>query len=316
MPNIRVKNSTTASSAPSSLVAGELAINTVDGKVYVGADDGTPIQIIGTAAQYPAGNVQLTGGSIDNTSIGSTTPGTVSTTNFTLGGRTVNEVQSSLGSSDSALASSNAVNSALSGASATLKNIYSWTSNGTYTKSGSDVKQIRVICVGGGGGGRGYGESGGAGGFSEEWIDATGISSVGVTVGGGGGGGNYYGYSPSGGTSSFGSYLSAGGGSGANNNQNHTGGQGGVGYGGNVNVQGGGGRGHINCHSASYHNPGQGGKSYFGGGQAGSHYTSRSTDNTAWGSGGCGTNWYWNGGGNYDYGHRGRGGIVVVYEYK
>jgi hypothetical protein len=197
-----------------------------------------------------------------------------------------------------------------------LKNIFTYTTNNTYTKSGTDVRQLRVICVGGGGGGRGYGESGGAGGFAELWLDATSITTVTVTIGGGGGGGVYYGYSPSGNTTSFGGFCSASGGNGANNNQDHTGGQGGIGSGGNLNFHGGGGRGHINCHTSSHHNPGHGGNSFFGGSTPGVHYTSRSQDNSAFGAGGTGSNFYNNGANNYDRGFDGQAGVCVVYEYK
>jgi hypothetical protein len=222
----------------------------------------------------------------------------------------------SLGTSNTALATQSAVKSYADTHSASLKNIYTFTGNGTYTKSGTDVRQIRVICVGGGGGGRGYGESGGAGGFAEEWLDATSITTVSITVGDGGGGGVYYGYSPGGNTTSFGSFCSASGGSGANNNQDHTGGQGGLGSGGNLNFHGGGGVGHHNCHTSSHHNPGMGGASFFGGAQPGVHYTSRSEDVGAFGCGGTGSNWYNNGANNYDRGFDGKSGVVIVYEYR
>lgn len=317
MPNIKLKSTNTPGAAPVSLVPGELAINTTDGTLFIGNASGSPIKIVGTAARMPANNVSITGGTMQNTTIG--TGSSLSTSNFQIaGGQAITSVSTSsaLGTSNSVLPTQSAVKSYVEQFASSLKNIYTFTSNGTYTKSGSDVLQIRVICVGGGGGGRGYGESGGAGGFTEEWIDATGITTVTVTIGGGGGGGVYYGYSPSGGTTSFGSYCSASGGSGANNNQNHTGGQGGVGSGGNLNLSGGGGVGHHNCHSSSYHNPGHGGASFFGGGQAGQHYTPRTSTEAAFGAGGTGSNWYNNGANNYDRGHDGRGGVCVVYEYR
>lgn len=192
----------------------------------------------------------------------------------------------------------------------TLKNLYTFTSNGTYNKSGSDVKMLRVICVGAGGGGRGYHESGGAGGYTERVIEATQISSISVTVGGGTGGGYYFGFSGQGGTTSFGSYCSAAGGHGANQNRSHAGGHGGLGYGGNINMYGGGGGGHA----PGYNNQqggesGQGGASFFGGGSQGRHGGHGYSDAMAPGGGAFG------GAGNHN-GGTGGGGICLVYEYR
>ena len=93
-------------------------------------------------------------------------------------------------------------------------------SSGTWSKP-TGCTTIRVQLCGGGGGGAGHQESGGAGGYSEETIDVTGVSSQSVTVGGGGGSVSYYGLGGNGGTTSFGSYLSATGGFGANRNNQH-----------------------------------------------------------------------------------------------
>lgn len=314
MPRIKLKNSTNAGSVPSSLEIGEIAINVADNKTYVGTSSGV-VKIGGSMAPQESSSVSISGGNATGTTIAS---GSLTTTNLQLNsGQTVTGVSNSsgLGSSNTTLATQAAVNDFTNAETGTLKNIYSWTSNGTYTKSGSDVRRIKVICVGAGGGGRGYGESGGAGGMAEEVLDATGISTVSITIGTGGGGGQYFGFSGQGGTTSFGGYCSASGGYGSNQNYQHSGGHGGVGYGGNLNIHGGGGSGHKNCHSASYHNPGHGGQSFFGGSQAGHHYSQRYAQNlTAPGAGGAGHNSYGQGG--WAAGYNGTYGICVVYEYK
>lgn len=196
----------------------------------------------------------------------------------------------------------------------TVKNVYVWESGGTftYTKSGNDVKKLRVICVGGGGGGRGYGESGGAGGYAERMIDAAAISTVTVTVGAGGGGGGYFGYSPAGGTTSFGSYMSASGGFGANNHGAHIGGHGGIGSNANVISYGGGGKGHNNgVNNPSNSAVGRGGAGFFGGSRNSHHSSPRPADHGAPGGGGTGSV-----GGSGGNGSDGRPGCVIVYEMR
>jgi len=215
------------------------------------------------------------------------------------------------GSDSSKLTTGSSIATAKSEHQGTIKRLVSYTTSGnhTYTKSGSDVRMLRVILVGGGGGGRGSQESGGAGGFAERWIDATNITSVSITVGGGSGGGYYFGVSEQGGTTSFGSYLSATGGYGANQNRQHAGGHGGYGSGGVINLYGGGGNGHAR----GYNNQGsglsgQGGASFFGGGTQGRHGSRTFSNAAASGAGGAG------GAGNHNGGN-GREGAVLVYEY-
>ena len=193
-----------------------------------------------------------------------------------------------------------------------VKNVVVFTSNGTYTKSGTDVKSLRIICVGGGGGGRGYGESGGAGGYAERTIGADAIASVAVTVGGSGAGGNYFGNSPAGGTTSFGSYVSASGGFGANNHGSHIGGHGGNGSAGDVNSYGGGGKGHNNgVNNPSNSAVGRGGAGFFGGSRNSHHGSGRPADHGAPGGGGTASV-----GGSGGVGSDGRGGICIVYELR
>lgn len=104
-------------------------------------------------------------------------------------------------------------------------------------------RRVRVRVVGGGGSG-GYpainttnpagGGGGGGGGVSESVIDLTGISTVTITVGYGGTGQNTSASNGRpGGTSSFGSYLSATGGDGGGQ---VSGGEGGTGVGGKINT--------------------------------------------------------------------------------
>ena len=193
-----------------------------------------------------------------------------------------------------------------------VKNVFVYTGNTTYTKTGTDVRRIRVICVGGGGGGRGYGESGGAGGYAERTLDAASITSVSITIGGGGGGGGYFGYSPQGGTTSFGGYVSASGGFGANNHGSHIGGHGGIGSGGDINAYGGGGMGHNNGRNNPTNSAvGRGGSSFYGGSRNSHHSASRPGDHGAPGAGGTGSVGDAGGAGS-----DGRAGICIVYELR
>ena len=192
------------------------------------------------------------------------------------------------------------------------KTISVYESSGTFAwKRPEGCTHIRVQLCGGGGGGSGYCEAGGAGGYSEKFIDCRKISEVQLTVGGGGGHTHYYGNSGDGGSSSFGNHLSATGGYGANRNTQHEGGGGGDGIGGDLNISGGKGSGHGNSFSSWGTNTG--GRSFFGGGNGRRH--SDNGDNTgqqlaAPGTGGTG--------GKTDASHRGsdgRTGIVIVHEY-
>lgn len=131
--------------------------------------------------------------------------------------------------------------------------------SGTYTwTKPAGCRKVKAVVVGAGGGASGHGESGGAGGYAEKWIDVTGVTTVTVTVGGRGGGVQYSAAGGDAGTTSFGSYVSATGGRGANRNHGHSGGFGGHGSGGDINLYGGGGGGHDG-------RGGKGGMSFFGG---------------------------------------------------
>jgi hypothetical protein len=149
-----------------------------------------------------------------------------------------------------------------------INNISVFTSSGSYTKP-AGIKSIKVTVIGGGGGGlltATNPRSGGAGGgASFETIPASSLSaSTTVTVGAGGSG--------TGGTSSFGAFLSATGGSaGAASN---TGVAGGVGVGGVLNLLGS--RGVYDT----------GGVSIYGGGGKISSSGASATNATSYGAGG------------------------------
>ena len=170
-----------------------------------------------------------------------------------------------------------------------------FTSSGTWTKP-SGVKTIRIQLVGSGASGNHSGQGGAAGGYSEDVVDVTSVSTVSVTVGAAATAGNTVGA-----TSSFGAYCSATGGA---KGASARGGKPGLGADGQVNGYGGGG-------GWSGTGSGHGGTSYFGGGDHDSD-TTREYDigNNAYGGGGMGIE-----NGYTQYGIS-RGGLVLVYEYK
>jgi hypothetical protein len=316
MPIIKIKNSTSSGNTPSTLAQGEVAINVADGKGWVGNASGTPVRIVGSIASQEANNVSITGGTVSVGNFGTSTAATATVGTVNVGGTAMSSV--------AATNTSTSTTNPMSGAGmydsgnklkGRLKNVYSYSSSGTYTwiKSGPDVTRVHVLCCGAGGGARAYSESGGAGGFSEGVFDATGMTSVTVTVGGGSGGGSYFGFSGQGGSSSFGGYISASGGYGANQNESHSGGHGGLGYGGSINTYGGMGSSHTNDDQYSPNNAceGQGGASYFGGSMVGDRPDYSLTQVAAPGTGGIAISPSHNGQG----GRTGRDGCVLVYEY-
>lgn len=207
-----------------------------------------------------------------------------------------------------------------------LINVQSFRVSGTWTNPGASMVHVKLI--GGGGGGSGYCESGGSGGYAEGFYNVSGVGSVAVTVGGGGSYAVYYAGAGNGGTSSFGSYLSASGGYGANQNYSHSGGHGGNSFGGaGLSVVGGAGCGHINSvghASASV----LGSSGYFGGGACharnhsnlgGANNAAHGTYMGAPGAGGPGniTDWgnNWTSRG-HSAGENGGAGAVIVYSYR
>jgi hypothetical protein len=182
-----------------------------------------------------------------------------------------------------------------------------FTGNNTWNRP-AGVRYIRVQVQAGAGGGSGHGEGGGAGGYSERFLDVTGISSVSVTIGGEGGGTYYANAGGDGGASSFGPYCSASGGHGANRQNQHSRGVSGVGSGGNLNLHMGGGLSHHAYSAQSCAD------TYFGGGAVsshpqGGHFAHNHQGHSAPGSGGAGAHFHGHRGSN------GRPGIIIVTNY-
>ncbi|HGF0769583.1 TPA: carbohydrate kinase [Kluyvera georgiana] len=204
------------------------------------------------------------------------------------------------------------------------------TASGTYTPT-PGTKKIRVTIIGGGGGGgsgqtnsAGYvsaGSGGGAGGVARKTIDVTSVSSVSVTIGSGGNPGAFSSNQPGGGgTTSFGSYMTAGGGGRGSNcgsvafgvTQLIANGGGGVGSGGDINTIGGSGGPAIILGKG--YTSGVGGDSIVaGGGQPIATTASVSGIDGSYGSGGSGA--YILAGGSEKNGGRGGDGVCIVEEY-
>jgi len=185
-----------------------------------------------------------------------------------------------------------------------IASINVYTGNSTWNRP-TGVKYIKIQVNGAGGGGGGHGEGGAAGGYAELFLNVTGISSVGVTVGGGGGGTYYSGAAGNGNTSSFGPYVSASGGHGANRQNQHSGGVSGNGSGGNLNIHTGGGYSHHARDASSV------AESFFGGGTSsnypnGGQFGHNHNGHSALGAGGGGAHFH-----SYR-GTDGRPGIIIV----
>lgn len=316
MPTVKFKSSSTPGAVPSSLAQGEVAINYADGKAWIGNASGTPVKIVGSIASQEPGSVNITGGSVSVSNFGTSTATTASIGTVQVGGTSMTSVTASnMNTSTTNPMTGAGVYDSGQKLKGRLKNVYTYSSAGTFTyiKSGPDVTRVHVMLTGGGGGARSYSECGGAGGYAEGVYDATGISTVTVTVGGGSAGGSYFGFSGQGGSSSFGGYISASGGYGANQNESHSGGHGGLGYGGNINTYGGMGSSHSNNDQYSTSNScqGLGGASFFGGSMAADRPDWTISTVAAPGTGGMAVSPSHNGQG----GRGGKDGCVIVYEY-
>ena len=314
MPRLKFKTSSSSGASPAngSLLQGEPAFNTGDGRVYAGNTSGNPTKMVGTAGAQDSNAVNFTGGSI---SVGSWSNSNVTVGNMNLGGTNISKMAGPNGGDSAAIITSAGAKQLVDDRMRQrLVSVQTFTGNGTYRKSGPEVKRVHVLVCGGGGGARAYSECGGGGGFAEGVFDATGMGDVTVTVGGGSGGGSYFGFSGQGGTTSFGGYISAAGGYGANQNSQHSGGHGGYGYGGQIQTHGGSGGSHNNMdqYSSSNASGGIGGGTYFGGCMAADRPNWGYTTNAAPGTGGVAIAPSHNGQG----GRSGNAGICIVYEYK
>ena len=204
------------------------------------------------------------------------------------------------------------------------------TASGTYTPT-PGTKKIRVTIIGGGGGGgsgqtnsAGYvsaGSGGGAGGVARKTIDVTSVTSVSVTIGSGGNPGVFSSSQPGdGGTTSFGSYMTAGGGGRGSNcgsvafgvTQLIANGGGGVGSGGEINTIGGSG-GPAIILGQGYTSGGGGNSIVAGGGQPIATTASVSGIDGSYGSGGSGA--YILASGSEKNGGRGGDGVCIVEEF-
>ena len=251
-----------------------------------------------TASKIVANNV--TAAKLASSAINNTTGVTTGTLPVSKGGTTL----TSFAGANRAIYSDG---SSLSFQNHGIQGLSVFTGTGTWNRP-AGVRYIRVQCLAGGGGGSGHGEGGGAGGYSERFLDVTGISSVTANVGGGGGGTYYANAGGDGGASSFGPYCSASAGHGANRQNQHSGGVSGVGSGGNLNLHMGGGLSHHAYSAQSCAD------TYFGGGAPsshpqGGHFAHVHQGHSAPGTGGAGAHFH---------GHRGsdgRPGLIIVTNY-
>lgn len=175
-----------------------------------------------------------------------------------------------------------------------LQSMQTFTNSGTWNRP-AGINRVFIICTGGGGGGSSPGNGGGAAATVLAVVTNFGSSET-ITIGAGGTD------SAQGGTSSFGSLVTAGGGFGNGNGST-------TGTGGLV-IDGGDGGRFNDVTTAADDYGGHGGASFFGGGGLGGRAASISPENgPAYGSGGGGS------GNNAVTGATGRNGVIIVLEF-
>ena len=195
-----------------------------------------------------------------------------------------------------------------------------WNSKSTSGGSGvwskpSGCTHVLVYATGGGGGARindnAYRGAGGGGGATAiRYIDVSNVSTVNYTYGGGGAYARNGGRGSTGGTSSFGSYITATGGQGGQTDNPYQGGPGGNASGGDINIPGGGGE---MAHGAD--REGAAGSSFWHKPGSSHHYANNQEEIThgQWGSGG-GYGYYSQNSFAYNNSYGGAG-CVIVYNY-
>lgn len=290
---IKIKYNTTASDTPTTLSTGELAVNTVDKKLWVGDATGAPTLLTGGVTDIAHGG---TNGTATPTA-GGVSYGTGSAYAF-----------SSAGSSGQYLVSNGS-----SAPSWTSAPGFDGFSNGTVlTSSGTFVTpstgKFKVTIVGGGGSGRlgstGGGAGGGGGGATVvKWYQGvTAGTTCTVTIGAGGSS------ESNGGASSFSgsgiTTLTAGGGI---KGDTTNGGAGGTGTGGDFIIPGGYGNPAIYIGGAGSAYGMAGGISTMGAGSAAGFQSGTAANGTGYGSGGAGK-----GAGGDDVVGSGSNGICVI----
>ena len=153
MPKYKFKNSNITNLVPGSLIAGEFAINVQDGKAFQGNASAVVTKVIDTLGKQASNNVAISGGSMSVTSVGTVTPLAATGTAIVINGTTVSNVTDDPASTAvTAFMTNYAARENILKAGEKIKNVYTFTGPGTYTKSGSDVRLLHVICCGGGGG--------------------------------------------------------------------------------------------------------------------------------------------------------------------